>query len=265
MATVVCTDHAEIASCLAPLVIADPVRNTVAGTILYALKSSSPGAWMITTPDGADIAVRSSSRTPVVLLGEWADERARGELVAALRALADVVAVNGQADLAPGVAQAVGRVRYEMDQRLFRLDELHPPEGVPGVARQATVEDRGLLVAWWFAFAAEADTLAVDIEEHVDRLIDPGHAWLWDDGEPVSHAARRPVIGGSSRIGPVYTPPEHRGRGYGSAVTAAASADVLSEGAVPVLFTDLANPTSNSIYQRLGYRAVEDFAIRRFC
>lgn len=62
-----------------------------------------------------------------------------------------------------------------------------------------------------------------------------------------------------SRIGPVYTPTDQRGRGYASAVTAAASAHALAQGAAEVLlYTDLANPTSNSIYQQIGYRPVED-------
>jgi FR47-like protein len=71
-------------------------------------------------------------------------------------------------------------------------------------------------------------------------------------------ATRRPVIAGCARVGPVYTPTRWRGKGYGSAITAAATRDVLDEGGLPVLFTDLANQTSNDIYQRLGYYAVED-------
>jgi predicted GNAT family acetyltransferase len=77
-------------------------------------------------------------------------------------------------------------------------------------------------------------------------------------------AARHPVTFGVARIGPVYTPPALRGRGYGSAATAAATRDVLEEAAVPVLYTDLANPTSNKIYQQLGYYPVEDRAHVRF-
>jgi predicted GNAT family acetyltransferase len=79
-------------------------------------------------------------------------------------------------------------------------------------------------------------------------------------GEPVAFAAvGRPMEGAMSRIGPVYTPAEFRGRGYGSAVTAAAARWALDRGAEHVvLFTDLANPVSNSIYQRLGFRAVSD-------
>jgi predicted GNAT family acetyltransferase len=93
----------------------------------------------------------------------------------------------------------------------------------------------------------------------VDRILAAGGAWIWVDGEPVSLAVRRAPAEGSARVGPVYTPPQHRGQGYGSAVTAVATQDVLDDGAVPVLFTDLANPTSNAIYQRLGYRPVGDY------
>jgi predicted GNAT family acetyltransferase len=73
-------------------------------------------------------------------------------------------------------------------------------------------------------------------------------------------AARHPVAFGVARIGPVYTPPGLRGRGYGSAVTAEATRDVRRDAAVPVLYTDLANATSNKIYLQLGYYPVEDRA-----
>jgi predicted GNAT family acetyltransferase len=68
-----------------------------------------------------------------------------------------------------------------------------------------------------------------------------------------------------ARDGPVYTPPDQRGRGFGAAVTAAVSQGALEAGAEEVLlFTDLANPTSNRIYQRLGYRAFEDLVVLLF-
>lgn len=264
MATVVRTDHAEIEAALMPLVAADPVRHTVVGTVALALADRSHGAWLSVAPGGADLAVRSSAQTPVLLVGAWADEAARADLVTALRRLADVVAVTGRPDVAPAIADSVGPVRRRMDQRLFRLDALCPPPDPAGGARRATVDDRELLVSWWYAFAAEADMSMVDVEGHVDRIIAAGHGWLWQDADPVSFAARRPVLAGCSRLGPVYTPRDRRGRGYGSAVTAAASADVLGEGATPVLFTDLANPTSNALYQRLGYRPVDDYSFIQF-
>ena len=70
--------------------------------------------------------------------------------------------------------------------------------------------------------------------------------------------------GGLARIRPVYTPPELRGHGYGGAATAAVTQAALDGGAEGVvLFTDLANPTSNTLYQRLGYRPVSDWVVLR--
>jgi predicted GNAT family acetyltransferase len=81
----------------------------------------------------------------------------------------------------------------------------------------------------------------------------------------VSMAGRTRVVSGMTRIGPVYTPPEHRRRGYGAAVTAVLTASALEAGATEVvLFTDLANPTSNSVYLRIGYRAVSDRLVLAF-
>ena len=74
----------------------------------------------------------------------------------------------------------------------------------------------------------------------------------------------RPSENGIS-VGPVYTPPEQRGRGYATHLTAAFSQHLLDAGyRFCTLFTDLANPTSNSIYQQIGYRAVCDFAMITF-
>jgi predicted GNAT family acetyltransferase len=80
---------------------------------------------------------------------------------------------------------------------------------------------------------------------------------VWEDDEPVSLAAFR-IAAGVGRVGPVWTPPEQRRRGYAAAVTTAATSAILDAGATPVLFTDLANPTSNGVYARLGYRMVSE-------
>jgi len=71
--------------------------------------------------------------------------------------------------------------------------------------------------------------------------------------------------GGTLAAGPVHTPPERRRQGYAGAVATAVSQVALDDGADHVvLFTDLANPTSNALYQRLGYRPVEDRVALRF-
>jgi predicted GNAT family acetyltransferase len=148
-------------------------------------------------------------------------------------------------------------------QRIYRLDELRPVEGVAGRPRVATGEHRSLLIDWTEAFAKEAlgDAPAPDTERAVDgRLRGPGTGFLiWEDEDPVSMAGWGGATPSGIRIGPVYTPPDRRGRGYGSAVTAALSRKQLDAGRrFCFLYTDLANPTSNKIYMDLGYEPVCD-------
>ena len=81
----------------------------------------------------------------------------------------------------------------------------------------------------------------------------------------MSMAARNVTVAGVSRIGPVYTPPASRRHGYGAAATAACTGTRWTRGARQVvLFTDQANPTSNGIYQRIGFRPLDDRLILRF-
>jgi predicted GNAT family acetyltransferase len=97
-------------------------------------------------------------------------------------------------------------------------------------------------------------------EEMLVRVRD-GRVFLWDvDGERVHVTAANPPAYGAARIGPVYTPAEHRGHGYAGAAVAQVSQRLLDEGARPCLFTDQANPVSNRLYQRLGYEPVVDMA-----
>jgi predicted GNAT family acetyltransferase len=152
------------------------------------------------------------------------------------------------------------------DQRIYAMEELVAPAEVEGVARLAGPEDRTLVLDWMTAFTHEALRGGDDperIERSVDARLGPGGVGgicLWEaGGEPVSLAGFGGPTPNGLRIGPVYTPPDRRGRGYGSAVTAAASSIALERGKrFCFLYTDLANPTSNAIYMRLGYRPVCD-------
>jgi GNAT superfamily N-acetyltransferase len=146
--------------------------------------------------------------------------------------------------------------------RLYQLDDLVLPD-VPGTARLATPADDDLITAWWIAFVAELDALPE--EEAAKRAMDSrgmsaGHMLWLVDGVPVSWAGSTTPVGGVSRIGPVYTPPEHRRHGYGAGVTAAVSQWAHEAGAAHVVLTaDLSNPTSNSVYQGIGFRHVSDW------
>lgn len=150
-------------------------------------------------------------------------------------------------------------------QRLYRLGTLTPPEPSPaGGARVVTGADRALLVRWHGEFHEALGEKSVrGAEEWADARIAYGGVNLWEapDGTPVAMAGNTRPVAGQVRIAPVYTPAELRGRGYGGAVTAAVSRAALAAGADEVLlFTDVDNPTSNELYQRIGYRPVRDFA-----
>jgi predicted GNAT family acetyltransferase len=160
-------------------------------------------------------------------------------------------------------SQASGLVyRTGLRERLYELREVIPPTAVSGNIMQATEADTELLVGWLSAFMEEAlhGEDSTNILELAKMRIRNGDIYFWQDGQYVSLAAKtRPTVRGCA-IGPVYTPPEFRGKGYASACTASLSQLILDSGKdFCTLFTDLSNPTSNSIYQKIGYKPLCDF------
>jgi predicted GNAT family acetyltransferase len=153
--------------------------------------------------------------------------------------------------------QTGGRAVIVMAQRMYRLKELIHPRSSSGEVRRARPDDRDLLVDWFTRFHAEATPgrPGEAPASTVDRRLGGGQLWLWwDGGGPVSVAGISPAVAGVARVGPVYTPPQHRRRGYGTAITASATEAALRAGSRHVvLYTDLTNPTSNAIYQAIGY------------
>jgi RimJ/RimL family protein N-acetyltransferase len=251
---------------------ADPVENTVALSVVDVLRTrgidafgAGPlfGWWR---PDGDVRGMFLLTGDYPVLLSAMPGHAAAG--LAAV--LADRrVAVPGVNAAEPTArAFATGWTRHtgmaaedKMRQRLFRLDRLRPPDPVPrGTPRVATRADRDLVRAWFIAFEDEAQGAGRVTDTLIDDRIGYGGVLLWEThGTPVALAGRTRVAGGTARLGPVYTPPDHRCHGYGGAVTAAATRSALDAGAEHVvLFTDLSNPASNHVYQRLGYRPVSD-------
>jgi len=131
--------------------------------------------------------------------------------------------------------------------------------------RRVTEADRSLLREWLTAFSAEealGNADYPDIDRQIDRRLrfESSGMYLWETSSgPVALAGYSGPTPHGVRVGPVYTPPEARGHGYASALVAALSQLLLDEGRQFVfLFTDLANPTSNHIYQQIGYEAVSD-------
>ena len=166
-----------------------------------------------------------------------------------------------------GVAARVQRL-----QGVYALDTVQAVPPAPGAGREATQDDRPLLLEWSQAFGEEVldenDPGRVEAVNMVDHRLgaDDGGFLLWEDGgEPVSAAGWGGPTPNGIRIGPVYTPPALRGRGYATALTAELSQRLLDQGRrFCFLFTDLANPTSNAIYERIGYVRVGESAMIAF-
>jgi GNAT superfamily N-acetyltransferase len=271
-------DVAEFARLVQPLLAADPLRHTIALSVLDAMcRAGEPTAVLLTVHEEgavAGAALRSPGRPTLVS----AVPPRLARRVERVLADADPWADGASGPLAEAEAFAAARVARTgchaepvMQMRLFALDVLVPPRGVPGRPRRADEGDIGLLAQWRRAFGEDTGSggwIGTDTpEEHVARSLRLGTGEiLWEvAGVPVAQATARPVIAGVSRIGPVYTPPEQRGHGYAAAVTAAASQWALDQGAERVLlFTDLANPTTNRLYPRIGYRPVHDALEVRF-
>jgi len=143
-------------------------------------------------------------------------------------------------------------------QRLYELTELRSVATVSGALRQAGPEDRSTLVEWVIGFVNDAGIVPVDAESLVDARVEREQFWIWDDGGAVSMAGTSGPVAGVARVQYVYTPPERRGAGYATACVEQMSRVLTDRGLRCVLFTDLANPTSNAIYRRIGYEAVAE-------
>lgn len=152
-------------------------------------------------------------------------------------------------------------VQPEFASRIYQLTRVEPVAGVRGGLRLASSADWPLLLPWLTDFyAAIGVTDAAEIECNLTVQLKRQSLYLWEDGSPVSLVGGRQFTATSARIAPVYTPPAHRRRGYASAGVAAVSQKLLDQGCDRCyLFTDLANPTSNHIYQQVGYRPVCDW------
>ncbi|MEU6324456.1 GNAT family N-acetyltransferase [Streptomyces sp. NPDC047009] len=182
--------------------------------------------------------------------------------------------VSADHDTATAVAEAWQRhtgatPTLHERKRLYRLGTLTPPEALPeGRGRVAGEQDREQLTLWRRKFAAViGEHASTDADSWADTRIASGRVTFWEtpDGTPVSMAGVTPMVAGQIRVAPVYTPAHLRGRGYAGAATIEVSRAALAAGAAHVLlFADLATPTSNGLYQRLGYRPVTDFAVYDF-
>lgn len=269
----------------------DPVPTTVLSTIAHRARAAEasgedprrglPYWWFAVVEGPGGEVVGAAMRTapfapyPAYLLGMPGG---------AAEALADAVLdrgeeVGGVSGVRPAtdvfaarVAARTGAgVEVNMHNRLFELGELVEPAPVPGRLRPVRPDEAELALRWIREFFRDADVQAGrepgsghDAEhftlDDVERKLREGVLWFWVDAQdlPVNLTGANPPAFGTARIGPVFTPAELRGKGYGGAAVAAVSRLLRKQGSRPILFTDQDNPVSNGLYQRLGYRPVLD-------
>ena len=267
-------DVAAFAREAGPLLRARIERNVLA-TVLAGIvegRFADPPPWfaLVRGDHGhlRGVALRTPPRTLLCTALDADDAR---ELMAAwLRRDPGVSGASADPDTARALAAAWtaatgGTTRLDTAMALHVADAItDPPRPAPGILARADSAQLGRVVAWWGAFERDVDVgprAPGEAAIAARAAVAAGRAFLWEDaGEPVSLVSHSPAVAGVPRLGPVYTPPAHRRRGYAGTAVAQLSRRLLVAGAPRcMLFTDLANPTANRIYAEVGYRRVGDW------
>lgn len=281
---------ADLTAEVLPWLAGDPVTNnlvvTVTGMVLTAGTQGSwaspadPFRWAVARVDGEIVGAAISTSPHPVALGGMAETTAAALAdrlhadgfvptgVAGPRAAAEAFAARWRELAGPAAHLRSGMYVY-------RLDTVIPPVDVPGAMRPAGPTDRDLLLGWTRGFLAEAhvDPAVERPEPTLDAPLGAGRMFGWEvakgdraERELVAMAGTSPRVAGVTRVSLVYTPAEHRRRGYAAALVAAVSAAELAAGASAcMLYAEASNPTSNGVYQRIGYELVGENAEIRFC
>lgn len=249
----------------------DPVGHNLILTLLHArVAYPEPGRYWVARDGDAVVGVVFQSPLDFFAsITPTSPEAVAGLVGAIVGAGVDLPGVNGEAATAARFAgqwtERQGSAAFPFEgQRIYELVRAPQVTRVGGHMRNASLDDRDLAVAWMRGFYADVGEEARGFEPEVERRLEVGHFWLWEDGTPASMVAYSEPVEGVVRVQAVYTPPERRNRGYAEACVGDLSKRMLEEGYRCMLYTDLGNPTSNSVYRRIGYRAVAECLRYRF-
>ncbi|MFC9893974.1 GNAT family N-acetyltransferase [Nocardia sp. NPDC127579] len=274
--TAITSDVTEFLRRAEPYLRQHALRNTViataVGNLLGAKTTPGEPSWFVSVLDDAGevVGVAARSGRNDIYLGDIPVERAREVADAFAGAITHAGGVEGPSEVVWPFAErwcALRRIGYKQDYavRLYRLAALHIP-AVPGTPRRATEADLATCLAWSEAMQTEIGSTGPGLPvETLRRRIEAGWWWLWErDTRPVCLAAHQIPAYGWSRIGPVYTPPEDRGRGYAAALSAHVARELRAQGLDICLFADTDNPTSNKIYRGIGFEPVREYVHYQF-
>jgi predicted GNAT family acetyltransferase len=263
----------------------DPLRTNVIGSVSLAVAAGDRTYvdyhWWIVRDDDRDVVGIAMHTIPFNMMVSSMPEEAARILGRNVGKVDDAIpGITGPRDVLDAFIQGYveskspGSARVLVEQRrdlLYELEDLTTPD-VEGFGRSARDDETEALARMLVQFADEAAVQSLSLaqarETTVRKLADESLI-CWDlEGSIVAIAGHAPIVMTGSiaigRVGPVYTPPSYRRRGYGSAVTAHVSRQLIEKGARVMLFTDSSNPTSNAIYQEIGYRLVDELVEMRF-
>ncbi|HVF13553.1 MAG TPA: GNAT family N-acetyltransferase [Acidimicrobiales bacterium] len=269
------TDAAEAQRVAGGFLLTEPVRHSIfISFVRDRAERSEPGRWWWVEAGADGDVVGFAMQVPSGFSAGVAP--AAGGIVDALcdRIMAEVPDLPGVIAESAVASRFAARwaewlavpARPVEAQRVYELATLVPPAApAPGRLRPAVPADRETLVAWAGGFLGDVGGLPDEPAAAVEQRMADGGLWVWDDDGPAAMASSTPPLGGVSRIGFVYTPPERRRRGYATACVAALSDHLLATGAERcMLYAQLHNPTSNAIYLRMGYEPVTEIVSYRF-
>lgn len=268
-------DPRSMPACALPFLARDEANHTIVLNALATALRRPPGMADAPNPaaqlrllllceDDAVIAVAAHQMEMVFLA--CADAAQARRLGRELREGPALHGVVGEAKAARACAEAIGgRFHLQVPLRLHVLAGEPQAGRAPGRMRLAQDHDRAMLTAWQQAFEAEAGMVRAPVPaaEVVARRMELGQAYVWCDADDtvVCHAGATHIPPTGARIAPVYTPPAARGRGYAQALVAQVCRRLAEQGAQhQCLFTDARNPASNTVYARVGFRAIADHA-----
>ena len=272
-------DLGAFAARVQPLLEAHIVNNVVATVLMGTLQGQfrmAPPVLAVGLDDGGTVAAAALRTAPWPMLCTPIDPGDAVTLVDLwLEHDPELPGINALLDTARPIAAAwtartTGSHHCRTAMAMHSLTTVvDPPQPGPGQLVTATEADRDLALRWWDDFVAETHVVDAGADARaatVDFRIAQRHLSLWrDEGRPVSMVSTNPAVAGVVRIGPVYTPSEARRRGYASSAVAEISRQALGTGAdTCMLYTDLANPTSNKIYADVGYRRIAEWEERMF-
>ena len=264
---------------------ADPLRTNIIGSVSLAVSTGRTTYddyrwWIVRGVDGdvVGVAMRTSPFnmfiTPMPIDAARALGRSVGRFddglpgVTGSKDIVDALVDGYVRSESPGSTRTLTEHRRDL---LYELEELITPE-VEGFARPARPDEIEPLATMFLEFTDEVELAPLslaDARDGVKKSIAAGSLYCWEfEGAIAAIAGHAPIVATEStligRVGPVFTPRQFRRRGFGSAVTAHVSRRLIERGARVMLYADAANPTSNGIYQEIGYRLVDELVQMRF-